>query len=64
MIIFTYDPVDKKSFIEVKNTDGTNPPTMIKVEDDSNEGILKTCQNWLDSFELADKEYRVNVQLH
>lgn len=64
MITFTYDPVEKKSFIEVRNSTGENPPTMIKVEDESNEGILKTCQNWLDSFGLANTEYRVNVQLH
>lgn len=62
-ITFTYNP-EKKSFIEVNNSTGNNPPTMIKVEDTSNEGILKTCQNWLDAFGLTQCEYRVNVQLH
>lgn len=64
MIVFNYDAVTKKAFVEVKKEESQLPPTMIKVEDTSNEGILKTCQEWLDSIGIADQEYRVLVTLH
>lgn len=62
-IYFTYD-VEKKNFIKVHMGGQDTPPTLIKVDETSNEAILKVCQAWLDAFGLVNTEYRVNVQLH
>lgn len=64
MITFTFDSTLGKAFVEVKSDNDACPQTMIKLEDTSNETILKTCQSWMDAFGLTGVEYKVNVRLH
>lgn len=64
MIRFIYDAAAKKNHIKVTIEGKDIQPTLIKIEDTSNESILKTCQDWLNAFGIANTEYHVDVQLH
>ena len=39
------------------------PMTKIKCEDTSNDVILATCQLWLETLGIKDKEYHVDIRL-
>lgn len=56
---------DKKVIkVTVEDKECKLPSTLIRCETESNEEILKTCQNWLDALGLTETEYKVSVRIH
>ena len=60
MINFTLEV--GKNYINV--TSENLPATLIKYSGNSNEEVLKTCQDWLDALGLENVEYHVDIRLH
>lgn len=62
MIKFVY--YQKYIKVQIDDEDVKLPNTLIQVEDASNEGVMKTCQSWLDALGLTDREYQILIRVH